>query len=95
MEWSKTINQKSFTSTSLSSKEMHPSTTKLEDQCVTMTAASATTPSLFTTSILMVAGLQKIEKRILGHPARKESEDFRPQIKSVQPKRGHAKLRPQ
>jgi hypothetical protein len=86
-------NQVSFTFTSLNSKEKHSSMTKPQDQHVTTTTTSATTPSISTTSIPMSAGLWKIRKRILGHPTKKESKDFQQQSKPVQSKRRHVKWR--
>jgi hypothetical protein len=60
----------------LSIKEKHPSTTKLQDQHVTMTPGNTITPSMSTSLILMVVGLQKIVKRILGNPRKKEVRGF-------------------
>jgi hypothetical protein len=63
-------NQRFFTSSILSNKERHPSMMKPQDQPAT-TTTSATTSSMFAASTLMVAGVQKTGKRILGDPIKK------------------------
>jgi hypothetical protein len=70
---SNSTNRRSRTSANLSNKEKHPSTMMLQDQCTTMTATNATTLSMSTTSIPMVAGLWKTGKRIMGHLLKKEA----------------------
>jgi hypothetical protein len=65
---------------------------KPQGQVATMTTTSAATPSKYTISFLMVAGLQKIGKNWTT-PTAKKPEDLQPQIKLLQLERGHARLR--
>jgi hypothetical protein len=84
----------SINSASSSNKEKHPSTMKLQGHLVT-TTISVATPSKYTTWTLMVVGLRRIGKRILG---KNEAENLRAKAKPVSsergmPGRGHGRSR--
>jgi hypothetical protein len=64
--------QRCYTSASSSSKEKHLTTTKLQNHLVTI-IINAATSSKYTSSILMAADLQRIGKRILDYPCKKEA----------------------
>jgi hypothetical protein len=72
MSSSNSASRRCYTSASSSSKEKHLSTTKFQSHLVTI-IINAATPSKYTSSILMAADLQRIGKRILDHPCKKEA----------------------
>jgi hypothetical protein len=72
----KSVNRWSFFFANLSSKEKHPSTMKLLDQCITMIIDNINIQSMSTASTLMTVGLWKIEKKIQTTSARKKREFF-------------------